>query len=658
MTASWRRPARRLPKIRLLHLIAFGALACSRAGADDLGIGRLRLHACGAHRAFCGTLERPLDPTGGVGGSIGVHFELYRHRARGAALSMLVATEGGPGYPATASRDAYLALFAPLLDTHDLLLMDNRGTGKSGAVDCAPLQQAERQTVELNGACGQSLGERAPLYSTAYATDDLAAIIGHLGIEKIDLYGDSYGTFFEQAFALRHPALLRSIVLDGAYPLAGPDYAWYPTYALAMRDKFDRVCQRAPDCARLAGTSLSRAQAVLDLLRAEPFEAEGYDSDGRLRRFRADPSMLATVMFASAPALVTARDFDAAARAFVQGDRAPLLRLMAETAMAVDSRDPSGDATQFSAGLAIAVMCQDSPQIFDMRLPVPARRIDRDRALAQRIREMPDTYAPFSIDEYRGIPLDYGFIEQCIEWPAPAAAHPPGQVAPPQAPYPATPALILSGDLDNITTPQDGAAVAAAFPQGHQVLLANSFHVNALPHARSDCGADIVRRFVQTLQTGDIACADEVPPLRLPPVFATRSEAIDPLQAMAGNQASAASLRVAAVALQTAADVLARLPANTSGRGVGLRGGEFLIDSLHGHRLRLHEVRWSEDVAISGSIDVGEGRRAPVTAHLHVRNQEDSGELTLRWISSGGPNEATVRGRWGGALLAARAPAP
>ena len=120
------------------------------------------------------------------------------------------ATEGGPGYPATLSRDDYLALFEPLRRRHDVLLMDNRGTGQSGAVDCRDLQTAEKWTVELTAACGRSLGIRASLYSTAYAADDLAAILEALDAAKIDLYGDSYGTYFEQVFAVRHPNTLRS----------------------------------------------------------------------------------------------------------------------------------------------------------------------------------------------------------------------------------------------------------------------------------------------------------------------------------------------------------------------------------------------------------------------------------------------------------------
>src|SRR6185437_8242120 len=212
------------------------------------------------------------------------------------------------------------------------------------------------------------LGSASALYSTAYAADDLAAILDALGVRTIDLYGDSYGTYFEQVFAVRHPATLRSIVLDGAYPLNGPGYAWYPSYAPAMRDKFNLLCRRFAPCARLPGSSIDHILPALEALRAHPFDA--------------DASQLAIVMFGSAPAVVTARELDAAARAFTAGDRAPLLRLMAETASAVDSRDPSADAKQWSAGLAAAVMCQDAPQIFDMRLAPPERRADRDRAIA------------------------------------------------------------------------------------------------------------------------------------------------------------------------------------------------------------------------------------------------------------------------------------
>ena len=52
------------------------------------------------------------------------------------------------------------------------------------------------------------------------------------------------------------------------------------------------------------------------------------------------------------------------------------------------------------------------------------------------------------------------------------------------------------------------------------MIVANSFHVNALPRARSPCGAKIVRHFIETLEVGDSRCASEVPPVRLVPQFA------------------------------------------------------------------------------------------------------------------------------------------
>ena len=392
--------------------------------ARSLAVGSLELNACGSAGAYCGILERALDPQGEVRGGIPVYFEFYPHSNPGPPAGTLVATEGGPGYPATDSRDDYLGLFAPLMNDHDVVIMDNRGTGRSGPVDCRALQTAEKWTVDLVAACGELLGKRASLYSTAYAADDLAAILRALRVRRIDLYGDSYGTYFEQVFALRHPDMLRSIVLDGAYPLAGPDYAWYPTYAPAMRSKLNWACERSPSCAALPGTSIDHIMPALRLLRAEPFPARAFDVDGRERIFQANAAQLAIVMFGNAPAFTTTREVDAAARAFALGDRQPLLRLMAETASAVDSRDPTGDAAKWSAGLAAAVLCQDPPQIFDMSLSPAERALDRDRALAERGRAFPDTYAPFTIDEYRAMPLDYSFLDECAGWPAPPPGHP------------------------------------------------------------------------------------------------------------------------------------------------------------------------------------------------------------------------------------------
>jgi pimeloyl-ACP methyl ester carboxylesterase len=633
--------------------------AAARGTADPAGatleVGRLTLQRCGSG-AWCGILPRPLDPAGVVAGTIPVYFEYYPHTAAAPASGTLVAAEGGPGYPTTDSRDDYLALFGPLRTTYDVLLMDYRGTGHSGAIDCKELERAPQLTERDIGECGRSLGRAAPLYITALAADDLAAVLTALGIERIGLYGESYGTYFAQVFALRHPERLRSLVLDGAYPLSGPDYAWYPNIAPATRRKFDAACERSPGCRAVPGSSMAHIAPVLERLRTRPVAARVRYGERRTMEFTAGASELAILMFAGSPAYASVRELDAAARAFTAGDRLPLLRLMAETLGSVDSRDPTHDATKFSAGFAVAVFCQDPPHIYDMYLAPAARVAERDRIIAARKASAPDMYAPFTIDEYRRMPLDYAYIDQCVRWPAVSSTSSPLRFE--GVRYPQVPVLVISGELDNQTSIADGDAAGARYPRARHIVMVNSFHVNALPRARSECGAMLVRRFMSELDPGDDRCAAAIPPVPLVPGFARRSRQLAPAQALAGNEADDETLRIVTAALFTCADVVTRVAENGAGAGVGLRGGTFTAaQQQDGYHLVLHAVRWTEDLAASGRID-WPGRSAVVRAELEVHSPQASGRLEFSWPEGVMNARANARGTFNGKVIIAEAAAP
>jgi pimeloyl-ACP methyl ester carboxylesterase len=648
----------RRPAVILL-LLAW-ASACLPAAVPVLRVGQMTLHRCETTAPWCAVLVRPLDPTGTVRGTIPIYFEYFPHTAAGPASGTLDATEGGPGFPATESRDEYLTLLQPLRTHHDVVIMDNRGTGRSGAIDCKALQDAPALTEANIGACGRSLGSTAPLYSTTLATDDLAAILDALSIGRIGLYGDSYGTYFAQVFALRHPDRLRSLVLDGAYPLSGPpDYSWYPNYAPAMRAKFNLACARDPACKTIPGNSLDHITPTLALLRAKPFTASVRYGDGPSMKVAANATSLAIVMFGSSPAYATVRELDAAARAFSADDHSPLLRLMAETLSSVDSRDPTHSPLQYSAGLAAAVSCQDPRQIADMTLRPENRALARDRAIRQRKDAAPDTYAPFTIDEYRQMPLDYAFIDECTLWPAPLPGAAPPPLVSGNPPYPDIPVLVLSGELDNMTSVADGAAAAARFPNARHVVVSNSFHVNALPHARSECGAALVRRFLENLATGDESCATAVPPVRLVSRFARHVAELDPARALAGNTGNDYELREVAAALLTSEDVIVRANANGAGKGIGLRGGSFVVEAdSKGYHLQLHNVRWTQDLSVSGHIDsVGHGGIVNAALDLHAA-EGASGKLQLQWPEDGSDALASAQGELGGHKVVAAAALP
>ena len=176
-------------------------------------------------------LSRLLDPADASSGKIKIGYEVHRARS---AWRAILAIEGGPGYPSTGSRDYYLELFRPFLKDHDLLLIDARGTGTSGAINCRRLQSYRGSYAKAVRKCGKQLGATSDVYGSAFAADDFVAVLDKLGYDQVDVYGDSYGTFLGQTFAIRHPDRVRSLTLDAAYPVVDQN-PWYPDLNRALR---------------------------------------------------------------------------------------------------------------------------------------------------------------------------------------------------------------------------------------------------------------------------------------------------------------------------------------------------------------------------------------------------------------------------------------
>ena len=213
----------------------------SRPVAVHKRVGSLELTSCNAlPGAWCGHLMRPWDPTGAVKGDLSVGFVFLpasdqRHRV----LGTVVPQEGGPGYATTDSAIDYDAMFGPLLRRRNMLLVDQRGTGRSAPINCPALQNLVGR-YDIAAALRPQLGDHADLYESQLSADDVSAVIRALQLGKVELDGDSYGTFFTQVFAGRHPHQIRSIVLDSAYPPTG-ESQWYPRQTPAMRSSFAKA---------------------------------------------------------------------------------------------------------------------------------------------------------------------------------------------------------------------------------------------------------------------------------------------------------------------------------------------------------------------------------------------------------------------------------
>ena len=75
--------------------------------------------------------------------SIGIHVELSVHSAAGPRRGVIVLEAGGPGTAISQTKGGYFdALLGDLPETFDIVLIDQRGVGKSEAIDCQELEQA------------------------------------------------------------------------------------------------------------------------------------------------------------------------------------------------------------------------------------------------------------------------------------------------------------------------------------------------------------------------------------------------------------------------------------------------------------------------------------------------------------------------------------
>ena len=540
--------------------------------------------------AECGFVRVPLNHSFPNGPTIRVYFERYFRRQRSRpAVSTVLSIEGGPGFSTTADRAARLQLWRPISARRDLLLVDLRGTGRSGALNCPAFRHHILGYIKRAARCAAQLGPRRNDYDTSQSVQDLETVLDALHAGKIDLYGDSYGSYAAQAFAIRYPHRLRSLVLDGTYQLPGSDPA-LADIAARTRTSLQLACERRrADCP--AGTHpLALITRLVNRVRSHPISGVAPDGDGDEIHVTADPDTLAQLLQSGFYYQGVWRDIFAATRSAFAGDTRPLLRLVAET---VTTDGPNGNPREFTESLYLSVICHDYPELWPLDSPVSQRPADVAAGLAAY---PPGTFAPFTGQEWDGI--DYEGALACMDWPPAPVPDPPVS---PTAPYPHVPTLILNGDLDNITPLQDARVVASRFPDSTLVVMQNSGHVTALED-QNDCAAPIYEHFVRTLKPGNTSCASRTPEVRVVPSFPLTLSAVTPALASPGDRSTLRDRRIAAASAAAVADVLQRWWANLSGSGVGLRGGHWAYAGSAVTVFTLRNVAFVPGVRVTGTV--------------------------------------------------------
>lgn len=134
---------------------------------------------------------------------------------------------GGPGQAATVDALQVVPAFERIRRDRDILLVDQRGTGRLSPFDCdfdegeslyAESELLLEEQTRLLQACLDSIDADPRYYTTDLAVRDLDAIRDWLGYRELNLWGVSYGTRVALAYLKYFPDTTRTVVIDGVAP--------------------------------------------------------------------------------------------------------------------------------------------------------------------------------------------------------------------------------------------------------------------------------------------------------------------------------------------------------------------------------------------------------------------------------------------------------
>jgi pimeloyl-ACP methyl ester carboxylesterase len=432
-------------------------ISCDRPGVDET--------------ARCATISVPENPSDH--GSRIIELSVVVLPAAGPATEAdaLTFLAGGGVVPATNYAGFLGRALQRVRQTRDIVLVDQRGTGRSNALECDLPDDPPGARAAALERCLDELGQRADprFYTTPYAMDDLDAVRERLGYDRLTLWGVSYGTKAARVYARRHPGRTRALVLHGTIPIARSMWLDLPASERAFLGRLLDRCAADPECGSAFPRIREEYAALIDRLERKPVtveeSGETIDAD-RFRRLMYG-SLRSTRLAARLPAVI-------------------------HRAAAGDFSDFAGGPPEgpppVPRGVYLSIMCSEE-----------AARLDAAQR-AEALKSMPSPGAGWFERE----------LADCEAWPAgplPADYWRPLETD--------VPVLLLAGEEDFVTPPAYAEAAAERLRNATLLRLPGRGHDDFDP-----CVGEILQDFViaGSAQGLDSACLarDAYPPFSVP----------------------------------------------------------------------------------------------------------------------------------------------
>ena len=443
-------------------------------------------------QARCGRHEVFENRAAQSGRRIKLNIAVIPARNRAHEPDPIVVLAGGPGQGAVSLAAQLMPLFNRLNDNRDVVLLDQRGTGRSHPLNCEPDEPQPLQALFEDAVpevlvrhCLERLEADPALYVTPLAVADLEEVRAALGYERLNLWGGSYGTRVALEYIRRHGARVRTATLDGAAPATMKLPLSFVSDGEAALKRMLDACDSQPLCRSTYPELRATIPALRSQLARQPARASIQDPRTGVRELvLVNENVFLSGLFRPLYVAEMASLLPFGVAAAASGDFNPLLAQNLEFTNEV--------AENLALGMHLSVVCAED-----------VTRISRDEI------DMLDA-------AFFGRALVDDFVRACSLWPR--GKLPPDYYSPVVS---SVPVLVLSGGIDPATPPRHGETVVKTLSNGRHIVAPHLGHGVSL----HGCAPRLVESFIRTADARglDGRCLEGIPrPLFVVPLGPAR----------------------------------------------------------------------------------------------------------------------------------------
>jgi pimeloyl-ACP methyl ester carboxylesterase len=411
----------------------------------------------------CGFVTVPEDRSKPNAKQIDIHYVILPAIKNSAHAEAFLAIAGGPGQSAIDNAAGFNRMFAKVRQNRDILLIDQRGTGRSNILECQGdsfegalgINEADFDVPKETQACLNALDTDVTQYGSLNALEDFEAVRRHLGYQMLHVYGISYGTRMAQLYQRHYPEVLATVTLDGVVPMQQSVLA----IGNAISRAFDLLIKDCHDNS-LCGAQFPKLKADLYRVDAQLAQAPsisqvrdpltGEATQLTMTRAKFMGAIRMALYMPNVRALIPHAISEAAKENYQ-----PIMGLYALTI----------DSTGIAMGMHASVVCGEDWQ------------------------RLTSSQRDATMQTYFGKEMVTSFEKICAIWNIPAVA------ADFSAPISSDiPTLVLSGELDPATPPSWGELAMEKLTNARHFIAPYATH----GVAHQSCGNELIDELVET----------------------------------------------------------------------------------------------------------------------------------------------------------------